>query len=60
MEFIGIILASTFISAFLFASYQFGFYMGKKNTDKDGVTVTEENKEFIETMQAWKNFSGRR
>ena len=60
MEFIGIILVSTFISAFLFASYQFGFYMGKRDANNDGVTVTEANKEFVEEMQRWKNYSGRR
>ena len=59
MELVGIILTGTLMGAFLFASYWFGFFMGQKET-KEGVTVTEANKEFVEEMQRWKNYSGRR
>lgn len=60
MEFIGIILTGALMGALLFATFWFGYIYGKNATDKEGVTVTEDNKEFIEEMQRWRNFDGRR
>lgn len=59
MEFIGIVLTGTLMSAFLFASFWCGYFYAQKHSEKDGVTVTRENQEFIEEMQKWRNFSGR-
>ena len=58
MELIGIMITGIFMGAFFFGAFCLGYYFGHKHQEKDGVTVTEANKEFIEEMQKWKNFSG--
>ena len=60
MENIGIILVGTLMSAFLFASFWFGYFFCKKrDKDEEGLTVTDANKEFVEEMQKWRNYGGR-
>ena len=58
MEIVGIFIAGTMVSALVCIAFWVGYMYGQKN-GKDGVTVTDNNKDFIEEMQRWRNFSGR-
>lgn len=59
MILIGIIITGVIMSAFLFASFCLGYYYANSVKKEDGLTVTEQNKEFIKQMQEWRNFDGR-
>lgn len=35
-----------------------GYYIRSQKPSEEGVTVTKENKEFIEEMMKWRNYNG--
>ena len=59
MEIILIVLTSAIISAFFIGFFLLGYYVRDKKPNNEGVTVTEQNKEFIEEMMRWRNYGGK-
>ena len=46
--------------AFFIGFFFLGYYLGSKNTEKnkDGLKVTENNKDFVKDMALWRSFNG--
>lgn len=53
-----ILLAGILMGAFNFGFFILGYYVRSKKPSDEGVTVTNQNKEFIEEMMRWKNYNG--
>lgn len=58
METVLILLAGILMGAFNVTFFCLGYYVRSKKPMDDGLTVSENNKEFIEEMMQWKNFKG--
>lgn len=58
MNIILIILTGTLMGAFNFAFFCLGYWYRDKHPTEDGITVTKENREFIEEMMRWRNYGG--
>lgn len=58
MEIILIILTGILMGAFNLGFFILGYYVRGKKTNEEGVTVTNENREFIEEMMKWRNYNG--
>ena len=58
MNLILIVLCGILMGAFNLGFFMLGYYVRGKQTTEDGVTVTKENKEFIEEMMRWRNYNG--
>ena len=46
------------MGAFNLGFFILGYYVRGKKTNEEGVTVTNENREFIEEMMKWRNYNG--
>lgn len=57
MNFVLIVLCGILMGAFNMGFFLLGYFIHSKKPD-DGVTVTPENKEFIEEMMRWRNYHG--
>ena len=57
MNFVLIVLCGILMGAFNMGFFLLGYFIHSKKPD-DGVTVTRENKEFIEEMMRWRNYHG--
>ena len=53
-----ILLAGILMGAFNIGFFILGYYVRSKKPSDEGVTVTNQNKEFIEEMMRWKNYNG--
>lgn len=58
MELILIFLVSILMGAFNFGFFLLGYHLGGKKTTQDGVTLTEQNQEFVKEMAKWRAFGG--
>ena len=60
MEIALIVLTSAVLGAFFVVFFFLGYYLGSKNTEKskDGLKVTENNKEYVKDMALWRQFNG--
>ena len=60
MEIVLIILTSAIIGAFFVGFFFLGYFFGRNNTEnsKDGLKITEKNKDFITDMALWRSFNG--
>ena len=58
MELILIVLCGILMGAFNFGFFILGYYIRGKRPSEEGVTVTDENKEFITEMMKWRNYNG--
>lgn len=60
MEIALIVLTSAVLGAFFVGFFFLGYYLGSKNTEKskDGLKVTENNKDFVKDMALWRSFNG--
>ena len=58
MQVILILLTGTLMGAFNLGFFMLGYYIRSKKPSDEGVTVTKENKEFIEEMMRWRNYNG--
>ena len=58
MTVILILLTGTLMGAFNLGFFMLGYYIRSKKPSDEGVTVTKENKEFIEEMMRWRNYNG--
>jgi len=58
MNLILIVLTGVLMGAFNFAFFILGYLYRDKKPSTDGVTVTKENKAFIEEMMRWRNYGG--
>lgn len=58
MQVILIVLTGILMGAFNFGFFMLGYYVRGKKPSEDGVTVTNENREFIEEMMKWRNYNG--
>ena len=60
MEIALIVLTSAVLGVFFVGFFFLGYYLGSKNTEKskDGLKVTENNKEFVKYMALWRSFNG--
>lgn len=58
MNLILIILTGTLMGAFNFGFFCLGYYIRSLRKDEDGVTVTKENRDFIEEIMRWRNYGG--
>lgn len=58
MTVILILLTGTLMGAFNLGFFMLGYYIRSKKPSDEGVTVTKENKEFIEEMMKWRNYNG--
>lgn len=46
------------MGAFNFGFFLLGYHLGGKKTTQDGVTLTEQNQEFVKEMAKWRAFGG--
>ena len=46
------------MGAFFLGFFLLGYHLGSKSENKEGVTVTKENRDFIEEMMKWRNYNG--
>ena len=58
MQVILIVLCGILMGAFNLGFFMLGYYVRDKKPSEEGVTVTKENKEFIEEMMKWRNYNG--
>lgn len=58
MSLILIVLMSTLMGAFNFGFFLLGYYVRDKKPSDEGITVTKDNREFIEEMMKWRNYGG--
>ena len=60
MEIALIVLTSAVLGAFFVGFFFLGYYLGSKNTEKnkDGLKVTENNKDFVKDMALLESFNG--
>ena len=58
MNIILIFLVGTLMGAFNFGFFLLGYYVHSKKPSDEGITVTKDNKEFIEEMMKWRNYGG--
>ena len=59
MEIILILLTSAIMGALFMGFFMLGYYVRGKKTSEDGLTLTENNKEYVEEMMRWRNYGGR-
>jgi len=59
MNAILIILCGILMGAINLGFFMFGYYIHSKKPNDEGITVTQQNKEFIEEMLKWRNYGGR-
>ena len=59
MELILILLCSTLMGCFSFGFFCLGYYVRDKKPSNEGFTVTENNRDFVESMAKWRQFDGR-
>lgn len=58
MQAILIVLCGILMGAFNLGFFMLGYYLRGQKPSEEGVTVTKENKEFIEEMMRWRNYNG--
>lgn len=58
MNIILIFLVGTLMGAFNFGFFLLGYYVRDKKPSDEGITVTKDNREFIEEMMKWRNYGG--
>ena len=58
MSLILMVLCGILMGAFNFGFFCLGYYVRSLKKVDEGVTVTKENKEFIEEMMRWRNYMG--
>lgn len=58
MSLILIVLTSILMGAFNFGFFLLGYYVRDKKPSDEGITVTKDNREFIEEMMKWRNYGG--
>lgn len=59
IELILILLVGTLMGAFFMGFFLLGYYVRGKKANEEGVTVTHNNMDFIESMAKWRQFDGR-
>lgn len=47
------------MGAFFMGFFLAGYYFGTKKSNDEGVTVTRNNMDFVESMAKWRQFDGR-
>lgn len=58
MNLILIMLCGILMGAFNFGFFILGYYVKSRKQESDGLVVTNENKDFVEEMQKWRNYNG--
>lgn len=58
MEMLLILLCSVIFGSFSFGFFCLGYYVRSKKPTNEGLTITEQNKEFVEEMAKWRNYFG--
>jgi len=58
MELILIVLCGILMGAINVGCFMLGYYFRGKNPTEEGVTVTQDNRDFITEMMEWRNYNG--
>lgn len=59
IEILLLILCSILMGAFFMGFFLLGYYVRGKKPNEEGMTVTRNNMDFIESMAKWRQFDGR-
>lgn len=58
MNLILIVLCGILMGAFNFGFFLLGYYVRSNKKEEEGITVTKDNKEYVEEMMRWRNYMG--